>query len=189
MTLLKLDIDFNEGALLRVAGQMIESGEARVESILVELGDFSGSMAACDVPDKDVQRRAVRCERKRYGGLRLRGGNWTDVVRMQRLGFATYRINEHINRELFDWRGYNLNTKTSAQPVGWVPLFGLRGIRRLDFIPPGNVSVESPLLWGQSLLFSKQRLAEPVTHNQIDLRAVSIGDQEALNVGNPAWKA
>ena len=31
---------------------MIESGEARVESILVELGDFSGAMAACDVADK-----------------------------------------------------------------------------------------------------------------------------------------
>ena len=44
MTLLKLDIDLKEGALLHVATHMIERNLTEVRSILIGLGDFKAHM-------------------------------------------------------------------------------------------------------------------------------------------------
>ncbi len=46
MTLLKLDIDSKEGALLHVATHMIERNLTEVRSILIGLGDFKAHMTA-----------------------------------------------------------------------------------------------------------------------------------------------
>ena len=46
VTLLKLDIDSKEGALLHVATHMIERNLTEVRSILIGLGDFKAHMTA-----------------------------------------------------------------------------------------------------------------------------------------------
>ena len=94
VTLLKLDIDLKEGALLHVATHMIERNLTEVRFILIELGDFKAHMTAMGT---------------RNWIPHPRGGDEHDLWRLQGLVYSEYRINIHTNQELFDWRGVDVN--------------------------------------------------------------------------------
>ena len=87
---LKIDIDSIEGALLHVATMMIAAGNTTIKTMLIELGDGSGSKTP-------------------------RGGHVDDLWKLgHELGYDIYRVNIAVNREIYDWSGVDVNTKPSA---------------------------------------------------------------------------
>lgn len=214
--LLKVDIDSSEGALLGVATQMLTSKETSISTILIEIGDFDSEMAACDACRQEAPTRPSWCDASRVtvrlGRSRTfwgpvepkcsqhnrsrsakhpRQGDVQDIWRLTHdLGFSAYRVNIATNREIYDWRGVNLNAHMSpAQTEFFAPLYNVRGIRKLELLLP-NVSLSSyPELfrWGQSLLLTKERLVDhAIKHHAIDLTLASIEGGDDLNAGNPA---
>lgn len=186
VTLLKIDIDSNEGALLGVVVRMLERREVGVESILIELGDNKGATAwGRGRPPGDPQHDGRNSSRY------PRGGNVADLYKLQHgLGYDLYRLNIAVGREIFDWRGHDVNTRKVAQAEGVEALFGVRSMRKLERVLPSLPldSYPSLLSWGVSFLATRVRLAEPATHHTWDLRPdhSGLGSLESLNRGNPA---
>ena len=117
--LLKLDIDSNEGALLHSCLTMLETRQAYVHSLLIEMGEEKSGLAWCDDPalalTHECRRRRERRNRsppvQQDPALHPRGGLLRDLQRLQRLGYEIFRVNVHTGREIFDWRGENANTQ------------------------------------------------------------------------------
>ena len=62
-----------------------------------------------------------------------RHGDVADVHRLVHvLNYACYRINIHTNREIYDWRGENVNGRMSAQSSAFEPLHFVRSMRKLE---------------------------------------------------------
>ena len=177
VTLLKLDIDSNEGALLHVATDRIQAGLTSIRSILVELGDFAARFAAHEVAGSDEP----------HARWEHRSGNLHDLWRLQRLGYDVYRINIHVNHEIFDWQGYDVNTRPSKLNPAYRPMRNLRTMRKLEFLKPHATSEGYARLlnvgWAQSFLITKVRLMQPTKHHWIDLMATNLS--HGLNEGLP----
>jgi FkbM family methyltransferase len=177
--LLKIDIDSVEGSLFHTAVKMIEGNETDIETILIEIGDMNTPMTW-------------------EGGVvpptagNPRGGDVNDFFQMQRrLGYDIYRINTHAGREIFDWKGDNVNKMHMAQQETFLqPMFGVRSMRKLDKLSPDTPIESFPHLfrWGISLLLTRVQLAQIAVHHPIDIHFASSGGQIDLNSGNPAAK-
>ena len=102
-----------EGALLHVATRLLRQRETQIESMLVELGGDANNTSH---PPR---------------------GYIDDVFTLRdELGYDVYRVNIHTGREIFDWRGINVNRRTRPPSPLWEPLFGLRAIRKLEWLKP-----------------------------------------------------
>jgi len=179
ITLLKVDIDHNEGELLHHVIDLLASGEAHIDTILVELGDNRASRAGC-APSHATCKQAST----------LRGGSLRDVWRLQHeLNYTAYRVNIHTAREIFGWRGDNLNLNHMAPAhPGLKPLFGVRMMRKLELLkrslPLEQYATGELFAWGQSFLFTRQQLLERARHHSIDVAFVGlIASREPLNAG------
>ena len=63
----------------------------------------------------------------------MRGGSIHDVWKLQHeLGYDVYRVNVHTGREIFDWRGHNVNHRMAAVPAGLESMFFVRNMRKLE---------------------------------------------------------
>ena len=98
-----------EGALLHVATHMIERNLTEVRSILIELGDFKAHMMVKD-GDGHAQLDAAT-------GFRTRRRRARPAWRLQALGYSVYLINVHMNMELFDWRGVDVNLPSASHQM------------------------------------------------------------------------
>ena len=195
VTLLKIDIDSIEGALLHEIVEAIAAGRADVETIVVELG--TGHHSWDRGRPQGAVLRAMR---------RPRGGDVADLWRLQHeLGYDLYRLNIHVGQEIYDWRGRDINGKKLAQPKGLEGRYGVRSMRKLDRVLPSLPRRGyAPLVtWGTSFLATRVQLAEPATHHTVDLRWASDIEARsgggkglagaavglaALNRGNPAMR-
>lgn len=185
LTLLKLDIDANEGALLHKVVNAIAAGRVGVETIVVELGDNKGPSA--------WERGRPRSHPRLVGrnsSRHPRGGDVADLWRLQHeLGYTLYRLNIVVGREIYDWRGHDVTRRKAAIPNGLEVLYGVRAMRRLERVLPSlPLDDYVPLLsWGVSFLATRVQLAEPATHHIFDLQQGLVdGGLAALNHGNPA---
>lgn len=174
--LLKLDIDSIEGALLHRALDMLETNLTKIESILIELGDFPPAAT-------------FTAEGQPNWAPHPRSGHAEDLWRLQQMGYDVYRLNIHTNQELYDWRGVDVNSKPSTAPHlrdHFESLYGIRSMRKLDKLKrhadpssyPGLIDA------GHSFLITKVRLAEPVKHMDLDIKWTTTSHE--LNDGNPA---
>ena len=204
-TLLKIDIDSIEGALLHSAVQAILAGEARVQSILVELGC---NHYATDLDPKPRDRGGCVWEGQRRNasaaalekiaaatpGLRHpRGGDVHDLWRLQQAGYDVYRVNIHTNHEIYDWRGDDLNKQPTPTRAGFVPLHFVRAFRKLELLERHKDSSRYAALVSRanSFLITRVRLAELRRAQPKDLAYAGIrregvkGGIGLLNRGNP----
>ena len=156
VSFLKVDIDSEDGALLHVATNLIESGRASIETILVELGCFHPRL-----------QRGGPCKWAWQGGdvdqPHPRSGDVRDLWRLQRLGYDVYRVNIHTNHEIFDWKGEDVNRRaTPRNASSYVPMRFVRAIKALELLRPHA----GPELYGQlvrrsqSFLITRERLAQ-----------------------------
>ena len=167
----------------------------------MELGDPSAYWAACDeARNEDQLSICIGTSRhpKRYGSKPLlspRSGDVEDLwVLQQRLGFDIYRVNIHTNREVYDWRGSNLNERMSPQQQHFTPMHHVRSMRKLELLrrDTPREAFGTLLRMHQSLLITKEPLAAFVRHHQADLEvgaATADGQHltlQQLNQGNPA---
>ena len=132
--LIKLDIDSKEGALVGVIHSLLAERRLTVEAILVELGDWHSAFAGCEVSgNRDLQLCRLRGKpkhRSEHRGLQVR-----NLWGLQHeLGFHIYRINTHVNREIYDWRGKDINERKTQQQMGFIPLEFVRGMRKLELL-------------------------------------------------------
>ena len=82
------------------------------------------------------------------------------------------------------------------QSPHWLPLFGVRGMRKLEFLRPSVTREDGPHLldwpsWPQSLLFTRVRLPQIARHHTHDIEEAGIGQAgvpalTVLNRNNPA---
>ena len=169
---MKIDIDSTDGALLHTATNMIETGEAVIDTILIELG--TGRLAFLDRPEN----------------LRNpRGGDVHDLWRLQQLGYDVYRINVGTNMEVYDWKGDDVNQRHSRQSSSFLPLHFIRGMRKLELLLPHNSSraYGQYVNWGQSYLITRVQLVERKLKVGSDMKhATPRSSIAALNAGNPA---
>jgi len=175
--LLKMDIDSIEGELLTVATAMLVANQTQVESILVELGSTEAEMTASGIPNWTPNPR---------------GGDVVDLWRLQQLGYDVYRINTHTNKEIYDWKGLDVNkyeTQGGPQAAHYEQRFGMRSMRKLELLKthPDASSYPGLIDWGHSFLITKQTLAEPKKHHYKDLQNAHL-DGQSLNVDNPALR-
>ena len=63
---------------------------------------------------------------------------------MPLIRYSVYRLNMHVNRELYDWRGANVNGRMSPQHPAFERVRFVRAIRQLerlrDHVPKANYS-------------------------------------------------
>lgn len=99
-----------------------------------------------------------------------------DLIELQSLGYSVYRINIHTNREIYNSRGVNVNQRMSPMQPTYIPVYGARGIRKLEFLPPGTPLAELPPLIRkfQSFLITKEILHTHAVHHEIDLKSAAI---------------
>ena len=183
VTLLKIDIDSVEGKLLHTVERAIARGETFVETILVELGDNDSADAWClarggDGDELDDQsyngkerNASIRCN-PLPRAEQLRGGSVQDVWRLQHEhGYDVYRVNVHTGREVFDWRGQNVNSRMAKVPQGLHPMFFVRNMRKLEWLDPRlPLNDFAPLFrFGQSYLLTRVRMATLTKHHWYDL--------------------
>ena len=120
------------GGAANVATHVIEPNLTKVRSILIELGDFKAHMMVKD-GDGHAQLDAAT-------GFRTRRRRARPAWRLQALGYSVYLINVHMNMELFDWRGVDVNLpRTSAShqmPRGLVASVVSSAFRALWRAPP-----------------------------------------------------
>jgi FkbM family methyltransferase len=181
IALLKLDVDSAEGRMLRTVERAIAAGETSVETILVELGSMEAGDAWCVA---EAERATPNAEQHtlcpplpREDGS-VRGGGVRDVWRMlHEHGYDVYRVNVHAAREVYDWRGRNVNTRMAATPPGLEPMFHVRAMRKLE-----KLSVDTPLeaypnlfRWGQSYLLTRVQLAHVAKQHWFDLMNLHLG--------------
>jgi len=203
VTLLKIDIDSFDGALLHEVVTMIAAEQVEVTSILVELGDRNSATA---------------WERGRgdtHWTPTPRHGDVNDLRRLQhQLGYDIYRINIHVGREIYDWQGHDVNQLKVPQSPGVAAMYGVRAMKKLERVLP-DADYRQLVTWGCSFLITKVQLAEPTVHHDFDLQQnnppvmhhpwstnkapVPVDSQQkvtngietlyALNQGNPAVNA
>ena len=182
ISLLKIDIDSQDGALLHTLVQMLSERATSVRSVLVELGDGRLRDAACDVPDINAHHKRCRMRPNAFTKLaRPRSGDVADLWELVHThGYTIYRVNIHTNREIFDRSGENVNRRMSPQHSSFVPLHGVRAMRKLDVLradtPQANYS--SLLRWGQSLLISRlgvNELLGVAKHHARDVDFAGLG--------------
>lgn len=175
VTLLKLDIDSNEGTLLHEATEMILRNETRISSILVELGSFNARHAAdaADVPNWSEHPR---------------GGDVRDLWRLQQRGYDVYRLNVHTNQEIYDWRGADVNRSPKRglakhQREHYEPMHGLRSMRKVEKLRrAADPSAYAGLVdYSQSFLITRIDLAQPAKHHDLDLQKAVLATP--LNAG------
>lgn len=205
VTLLKIDIDSHDGGLLHDTVRMLLAKQTSIDSILIELGDPSAYWAACDnewnranlticvgTPPRHPKREPTRPV------PHPRGGEVSDLLTLQEtLGYDVYRVNVHTNREIYSWRGENLNGRMSPPQPGWEPLHFVRSMRKLERLKRKIAPTALPTLlrMHQSLLITRERLASPVRHHKVDLEAGAATpdgvklSMERLNEGNPSIHA
>ena len=187
--------------LLHEAVAMLLSKQVTIDSILVELGDASAYWAACDNAwnranltfcigtPRHPKREPTRSV------LHPRGGDVKDILTLQSaLGYDVYRLNVHTNREIFSWRGENINARMSPPQPEWEPLMFVRSMKKLERLRPdtSHDALGTLLRMHQSLLITKERLVTALTrHNKADLEvggATAAGEKLSmalLNEGHP----
>ena len=186
--LLKIDIDSREGELLSEVLHLLQHDRTRVDAILVELGDPSRRLQACSTletlaVDPTFARYNRMCHRSTAGVARPRFGNATDLYTLQTMGYTVYRINIHVNREIFDLKGRNVNTRMSSQQPHFEPLHAVRAIRKLERLRDDTPLSAYPdlLWWAQSVLITARPLtAAKTAHHEVDVGFAQIRS-EALN--------
>ena len=206
VTLLKIDIDSIEGALLHTAVEMLEAKSTSVHSLLVELGDESAGFAWCDHPDLIATEMCTERADLLHpeAALTPRGGSLRDLQRLQRLGFHIFRLNIHVAREIFDWRGDDANRRHVPLAQSYVPIRNVRGIRLLHWLPPSaqpweNHSEYRRLLQeSQTILATRENLFTVASKHGADLHMAGIARDRspegqaaaiaALNRDNPLYK-
>ena len=160
LTLLKIDIDSIEGALLHEVIEAIADRRVVVETILVELGE--GHYAWDRLRQKSKAKR-----------MHPRGGDVADLWRLQHeLGYDLYRLNIHVGQEIYNWRGRDINFRKATLPKGLDVRYGVRSMRRLERVLPSlrRSSYEQLVTSGTSFLATRVQLAEPTTHHTHDLK-------------------
>ena len=178
VTLLKIDTDGWDGALLADVEAAIARKHAIVESIIVEVGD-SQYDAWCEV-DPSVYDSVGKPAPKTPAGCRKpskrpRGLPYPVIWRfIHEHGYDVYRLNTHTAREIFDWRGVNVNRKLDAEPRGLQSLFGVRTMRKLERLLPETPVEDYPshFLWGQSFLITRVPIVAYATHQELDVVAM-----------------
>ena len=175
VTLLKMDIDSLEGLLLQTVADMVERNETTVDSILVEIGDsHTSTLEGCT---------GIQCN----NATRIRGSDLSLVWRLiHTLNYDAYRVNTHVNKEIFTWTGANINAKMNPTNPFVVPMLNLRGIRKLELLPRTTPLSEYGMLfrWGVSYLFTRVPLAEPAKHHSTDMKVAELKGFD-LNAGSP----
>lgn len=152
-----------------------------MQSVLIELGDGRLRDAACDVPEINAQHKRCHGPNALTRLERPRSGDVNDLFELVHgHGYTVYRVNIHTNREIYDRSGHNLNAHMSHQHSSFVPLHGVRAMRKLDVLrsdtPRANYS--SLLRWGQSLLISRLGVSELLgvaKHHPRDLEFAGLG--------------
>lgn len=191
VSLLKIDIDSIDGALLHTATDMLGNGTTVIESILVELGCMR--FRTMQDPHAPQGGCSFAAKGRSFHQHRPRAGDIYDLWRLQTMGYQVYRIRVHTNQEIFDWRGADVNEHKSTPNENYVPLRHVRTMKKLEWLPkPPTYSADnySRLIDRyQSLLITRVPLAEVTLANVIDLNlAPVIGGNKALNRGNPALR-
>lgn len=180
VTLLKVDVDSIEGALLHTALEMMVNRTTHIDTIVVELGDGVNH----------------------GGGPRF--GKFADLPRLQRLGYDIYRLNQHVsNGESFDWRGEDLNaimrnnwTRDASLNPPYTRLYSVRRMRKLELMPTNLATgqLRDMVGWGQSFLITRVQLAEVARKWGHNARAHGPGGGRVramyhmLNKGSPLSK-
>ena len=216
ISLLKIDIDSVEGKLLHTVERSIARGESFIDTILIEIGDNDSPDAWCTAAgggaDRLQQTNESATPTARCLPLpradNLRGGSVRDFWQLQwQHGYDAYRVNVHTGREIYNWRGVNVNMRMAEVPSGLRDMYFVRNMRKLEWLDPRTPLADYPALfrWGQSYLLTRVRLATVAKHHWYDLtnmeygaRAVqhrrmvrhqNVSDharlQRTLNVGNP----
>jgi len=173
--------DSVEGELLHSLTDLIQRNATDIQSIVIELGDSEGASFRADS----------------FGWMpNPRGGDMHDLWRLQKMGYHVYRLNIHVNNEIFDWTGVNVNGRmtnmSTVERRVYVPMRQVRTMRKVEYLTPQPNSSEYPALIGfsQSFLITREQLAEPAKHHKWDLQKASLwSDNEGLGVlnrGNPA---
>ena len=170
--LLKLDIDSFEGALLGEAVNLIATNATSIQTMLIELGDDSMPFAACESHQTSSDGHRLHCNR--HSTSTPRGGNVNDLWRLQHeLGYSIWRTNIATNREIYSWRGENLNDNMSPQQHYFEPYTFVRGMRKIERLLPSTPfkSYSSLLRRGQSVLITREPLEQELyaRHNAWDL--------------------
>jgi hypothetical protein len=194
ITLLKIDIDFNEGALLSVATRLIGEKRTTIDTIVVEYGDNSGVPIACDMCREnpgDCQHvkpniRALCTRHKAFPGdaAHPRGGDVADIYRLiHELGYSVYRVNIVVNQEIFDSRNRNVNKRMSPTQEGLEPVFFVRSMKKLEHLSPEFPLSRYPeiMRWAVSLLITRERLESVAQHHVIDTSFAGLSIEHDLN--------
>ena len=165
-----------------------------ITTILVELGDLSGPTAWHRASDP----------KERMPSSRPRFGDVADLYQLQHtLGYDVYRLNIAVGREIYDWRGHDMNGPEFnhdkiPQLEGLEALYGVRVMRKLERVLPTLPlqSYATLMTKGVSFLATRVPLAEPALHHVEDLEYIAgkfsagewrrHGQLAALNQGNPA---
>ena len=175
VTLLKLDVDSIEGQLLHEATDMLVAQQTSIDSILVELGWGNFSFTG-----------------QRTWEPHPRLGDVHDLWRLQELGYDVWRINIHVNREIFDHTGHDVNQPRSEfahEKRSYEDFLHVRSMRKLERLRRHRSSRSYPGLigWGQSFLISTRvQLLQPMKHHAGDLEA-SAGAKAADYNLNRGW--
>lgn len=176
--LLKIDIDSIEGALFHTMTKMIKSNETQIETIIVEVGDNNG-------PSAWLCGRNQNCN---DSSAHPRGGDIQDFWELQQQhGYNIYRVNIHTGREIFDWKGTNMNQHMVPQVDGLLPMFSIRNMRKLEKILPSTPLSQYRKIfrWGTSFLVTRLQLAETASHHEYDLYNAQITNAQLNNGMSP----
>ena len=189
-SLLKIDIDSLDGALLTTATDMISRGTASIDSILVELGCFH-FRSQLDPKPGDRAGCKYAALGHSTGQQHPRGGDVHDLWRLQRLGYDVYRLRTHTNQDILDWRGADVNRNRSTPHELYVPMRHVRAMKKLEWLPmqPDSSRYSQLVDRYESFLITRVQLAELTKAQSVDLNFAHIkGGLEALNQENPALR-
>jgi len=158
ITLLKIDIDAFEGAILSQVLQYIQNNKTKIDSIVVELGD--GKYVT-----KGPQQK-----------LNQRGGNMHDLWYFQNMSYDVYRLNIHVMNEIFDKYGNNVNKRIVPLTSDYHPVHFLRNIRRAEILKRHDSYQKYDKIanWAQSFLITKVNLLQHLPHHSIDITAAHL---------------
>ena len=178
----------HEGAILSMVTRMIKKKQTSVETILIEMGE---GVASWHCGDDNVHGSPKGACPHHSTTVKPRGGDIRDVHLLQhKFGYDLYRINIHVDREMYDWKGVNMNENMAPERSGVTSMFGVRNMRKLEKVHPTNDIgyLGSLFRFGTSFLLTRVQLADIATHHKLDLDMAKITEgMDALNKGNPAF--